>query len=226
MSRHRRTKAGMPDFKTLRTVMVDTQVRPSDVTTYSIIEALLTVPRESYVPDTLRNVAYTGENLAIAPGRVILDPRSFAKLLDALAIRKTELVLDIGCGYGYSTAVIAHLAEAVIAVDTADLAAEAERRLLAQAVDNAAVLSGDLVLGAPKHGPYDVIVIEGAVEEVPPQIVAQLKDGGRIAALFMERNLGVARIGYKVDGAISWRPAFNAAAPVMAEFAAPRVFAL
>ncbi|MCJ8139439.1 protein-L-isoaspartate O-methyltransferase family protein [Falsirhodobacter halotolerans] len=216
----------MPHFTTLRTVMVDTQVRPSDVTTYSIIEALLSVPRECYVPDHLRAVAYTGENLPIGPNRVILDPRSFAKLLDALAIRKDELALDIGCGYGYSAAVIAHLADAVIAVEGPGMAEEAEQRLSRQSVDNAVVLAADLTAGAPKHGPYDVIVIEGAVEDVPPQIVDQLKEGGRIGALFMERNLGVARIGYKVDGAISWRPAFNASAPVMSDFTAPRAFAL
>ena len=96
-----------------RVMMVDTQVRPSDVTKFPIIDAMLSVPREVYVPDDRREAAYVGENVDLGGGRVILEPRTLAKLLDALDIQPTELVLDIGCGYGYSAAVIAHLAEAI-----------------------------------------------------------------------------------------------------------------
>ncbi|WP_339108495.1 protein-L-isoaspartate O-methyltransferase [Thioclava sp. GXIMD4216] len=208
----------MQDFETRRVVMVDTQVRPNDVTKFPIIEAMLNVPRETYVPDSLRELAYLGENLEIAPDRVLLEPRIFAKLLDALNIRSNDLVLDLGCGLGYSSAIIAHLAEAVVAVEEDPLAKQAELTLGQAEVDNIAVVHNALPQGAPQHGPFDVIMIEGAVEEVPDTILESLKEGGRIGTVFMENNLGIARIGIKTDGVVNWRDAFNAAAPVLSGF--------
>ena len=208
-------------------MMVDTQVRPSDVTKYTIIDAMLSIPREAYVPAAKREAAYMGEHVTLAPGRVVLDPRTLAKLLDALDIQPTEAVLDLGCGFGYSAAVIARMAEAVVAVEEdATMAAEAQATLSGQGVDNAAVIAGKLADGAPKAGPYDVIVLQGAVEVISDALLAQLKEGGRIGAIFMEGALGVARIGYKIDGVVTWRQAFNAAAPVLPGFAAHRAFAL
>ena len=217
----------MTDFSTRRMVMVDTQVRPSDVTKFPIIDAMLTVPREAYMPASLREAAYLGDNVDIGGGRVVLEARTLAKLLDALDIRPTDLVMDLGCGLGYSTAVIARLAETVVAVEEdAGLAAEAQRTLGTTGVDNAAVIHGPLAAGAAKHGPYDIITVQGAAEVVPAAILAQLKDGGRIGCLFMEGALGVARIGYKSDGRVTWRFAFNASAPVLPGFTAVRAFQL
>ena len=217
----------MSDYSTRRTMMVDTQVRPSDVTKFPIIEAMLHVPREAYVPDSKRDEAYVSENVALGASRVMLEPRTFAKLLDGLDISPDETVLDIGCGLGYSTAILARLAEAVVAIEEdAEMAAEAQQTLSSNDVDNAAVIEGALVEGAAKHGPYDVMVIEGAVEQVPAAILDQLKDGGRIGCVFMEGALGVARIGYKIDGEVTWRFAFNASAPVLPGFAAPQGFVL
>jgi protein-L-isoaspartate(D-aspartate) O-methyltransferase len=209
----------MSDFAFRRTVMVDTQVRPADVTKFPIIEAMLSVPREVYVARDRREAAYVGENLLIAPGRVMLEPRSLAKMLDALDVQPDELVLDLGCGLGYSTAVIARLAEAVIGVEEdTGLAAEAERALGAEGVDNAAIVTGPLAQGAARHGPYDAVILQGAVERLPPAIEDQVREGGRVACIFMEGALGVARVGYKIDGAITWRFAFNAAAPILPGF--------
>ena len=217
----------MTNFAARRIMMVDTQVRPSDVTKYTIIDAMLSIPREAYVPAAKREAAYMGEHVTLAPGRVVLDPRTLAKLLDALDIQPTEAVLDLGCGFGYSAAVIARMAEAVVAVEEdATMAAEAQATLSGQGVDNAAVIAGKLADGAPKAGPYDVIVLQGAVEVISDALLAQLKEGGRIGAIFMEGALGVARIGYKIDGVVTWRQAFNAAAPVLPGFAAHRAFAL
>lgn len=217
----------MTDYATRRTMMVDTQVRPSDVTKFPIIEAMLSVAREDFVPAAQREAAYIGENLPLGGGRVLLEPRTLAKMLDALAIDGNEMVLDIGCAMGYSTAVIARMAEAVIAVEEDEaLAAEAQEALVAAGVDNAVVHVGPLSEGAAKFGPYDVILVGGGVERLPDSAADQLKEGGRIACLFMEGALGEVRIGYKRDGRISWRLAFNAGAPVLPGFEAEAVFQL
>ena len=217
----------MSDFSTRRVMMVDTQVRPSDVTKFPIIEAMLAVPREVYVPGAMREAAYMGENLDLAPGRVMLEARTLAKMLDALDVQLTETVLDLGCGLGYSAAVIARMAHAVVAVEEdAALAAEAQRTLSAEGVDNAAVIVGPLAAGNAKNAPYDVITLQGGVEVVPEVLLAQLREGGRIGAIFMDGALGTAMVGYKVDGKLSWRFAFNAAAPVLPGFAKARAFAL
>ncbi|MCB6176880.1 protein-L-isoaspartate O-methyltransferase [Rhodobacter sp. Har01] len=217
----------MTDYENRRVLMVDTQVRPSDVTKFPIIEAMLAVPREVYVPGDRREAAYAGTNVEIAPGRVVLDPRTLAKMLDALDIQPDELVLDLGCGLGYSAAVIARLAETVVAVeDDEALAAEAQRLLSEEGVDNAVVVTAPLAQGAAKHGPYDVITLQGGVEALPAAVAGQLKDGGRIAAVFVEGALGTVRIGHKRDGHLVWRDAFNATAPVLSGFAARREFVL
>jgi len=201
-----------------RTMMVDTQVRPSDVTKFPIIEAMLAIPREAYVPDAQRELAYLGENVELGQDRVLLEPRTMGKLLDALDIQPDETVLDLGCGLGYSAALLAHLAEAVVAVEEDGMAEDAQANLSVHGVDNAAVIEGDITQGAAKHGPYDAIVIEGGVEEVPATLTDQLKDGGRIGAIFMSGGHGEVRIGYKLDGQVTWRFAFNAAAPVLDGF--------
>jgi protein-L-isoaspartate(D-aspartate) O-methyltransferase len=210
----------MTDFPARRRTMVDTQVRPSDVTKYPIIEAMLAVPRELFVPAGRREAAYIGENIPIAPSRVILEPRTLAKMLDALDISDDELVLVVGAGLGYAAAVIAHLAEAVVAVEEDEaMVREAEASLAEVGADNVAIVHAPLAEGAAKHGPYDVIVVEGAVEEMPEALLAQLKAGGRIGCLFLEGSLGICRVGYHVDGGVTWRDAFNAAAPVLPGFA-------
>ena len=157
----------MTDFATRRTFMVDTQVRPSDVTKFPVIDAMLSVPREAFVPDEKREAAYVGENLDLGEGRVVLEARTLAKMLDALDIQTDDVVLDIGCGLGYSSAVIAKMADAVVAVEEARFADEAQTLLSDAGYDNVAVVEGDLREGATKSGPYDVIILQGAIEALP-----------------------------------------------------------
>jgi protein-L-isoaspartate(D-aspartate) O-methyltransferase len=217
----------MSDFASRRVMMVDTQVRPSDVTKFPIIDAMLTVPRELYVPDDRREAAYVGENLPLGGGRVLLEARTLAKLLDAMDLRPGEMVLDLGCGLGYSAAVIARLSGTVVAVeDDERMAADAQRLMSEEGVDNALVLAGPLAQGAAKHAPYDAITVQGGVEVVPDAVLAQLKDGGRIGAIFVEGALGTVKVGYKADGHVTWRPVFNAAAPVLDGFRKLHAFAL
>ncbi|WP_368187207.1 protein-L-isoaspartate O-methyltransferase [Aestuariibius sp. HNIBRBA575] len=217
----------MADYQTRRTMMVDTQVRPSDVTKFPIIDAMLSVPRELYVPSDKREAAYIGENVDLGDGRVVLEPRTLAKMLDGLDVQPDEVVLDLGCGLGYSTALLASLSEFVVGVESdSERAEEGQQILSEQGVDNAAIVEGVLAEGAAKSGPYDVIVLQGAVEHLPDAILEQLKDGGRIACLFAEGALGVVRIGYKLDGAVTWRYSFNAGAPVLPGFEKHSAFIL
>ncbi|GAA6148405.1 protein-L-isoaspartate O-methyltransferase family protein [Pseudooceanicola nitratireducens] len=217
----------MTDFAARRVMMVDNQIRPSDVTKFPIIDAMLAVPRENFVPGDKKEAAYLGENIDLGQGRVVLEPRTLAKMLDAVDIQPDELVLDLGAGSGYSAAVMARMAEAVIAVeeDTA-LIADAEQALTAAGADNVVLVEGKLTEGAGEHGPYDVIVVEGAVEHLPEGITDQLRDGGRIIALFAEGRLGVVRVGYRIDGKMTWRFAFNAGAPVLPGFEKHQAFTL
>lgn len=217
----------MTDFAARRRVMVDTQVRPSDVTKFPIIDAMLQVPREQFVPDTRSEAAYAGENLDLGHGRVVLEPRTLAKMLEALNLSEDDLVLDVGCAYGYSTAVAARLAQMVIAVEEDEAMASAAQELLAAAgADNAIVHPGPLAAGAPEHGPYDAMLVQGGVAEFPDDLAAQLKDGGRVACIFMKNALGTVCIGQKSRGNITWKYEFNAGAPVLPGFETPREFAL
>ncbi len=217
----------MADYTRRRTVMVDTQVRPADVTKFPIIDAMLHVPREAFVPPGRREAAYMGENVPLRSGRVVLEPRTLAKMLDAVNVQPGEVALDIGTGLGYSAAVLSRLAEAVVALEQdPDLAREAETTLSEIGADNVAVVEGPLAEGAAKHGPYDVILIQGGVATLPTSIEDQLKEGGRIAALFMDGALGTCRLGYRIDGRVNWRYAFNAAAPVLDGFEKQESFAL
>ncbi|SEK65847.1 protein-L-isoaspartate O-methyltransferase family protein [Pacificibacter marinus] len=217
----------MTDFAKLRTMMVDTQVRPSDVTKFPIIEAMLTVARENFVPAAQREAAYVGEHVVLGDRRVVLDPRVLAKMLDILDIQNDELVLDIGVGLGYSSAVIARMAQAVIAVESNEAwASDAAAALSDAGADNVVVEVAALAAGAPQHGPYDAIVLQGAVEDIPAAILDQVKDGGRICAIFLDGSLGIVRMGYKIKGKFTWRMAFNATAPVLPGFEAERAFAL
>ena len=215
----------MIDYAAAREAIVDRQVRPSDVTRYPIIAAMLAVPREAYLPPALRPVAYLGEHVPLAPGRVLLDPRVFAKLLDALDVGPGDLVLDLGCGYGYSTAVLARMAEVVVALEAdPGMAAEAEALLGANGVDNAVVQAGPLAEGVEEHGPFDVVLVEGGIERLPDAIAAQLKVGGRIAAIFVEGAGGQARLGLGTPDGIAWRRIFDATAPVLPGFEATKAF--
>ena len=208
--------------------MVDTQVRPSDVTSFPVIDAMLSVPRELFVPASRRGIAYAGQNVPLTPGRVLLEPRTLGKMLDALDIDPRGLVLDLGCGSGYSAAVLARMAGAVVAVEEgAEVVAGAEAALREAGAEAVAVVNGPLAEGWAAQAPYDSILISGGgVEVVPEAILAQLRPGGRIAALFLQGELGTVRVGTAAAGEITWRDQFNAYAPLLPGFARPRGFTL
>lgn len=210
----------MNAYATRRVMMVDTQVRPSDVTKYPIIDAMLAVPREAFVPESLREAAYVGENLALGGGRALLEPRTLAKFLDALEILPGDRVLDIGPAGGYGAAVLGRMVTSVTALEhPGEWADRTEAALAAQGVTNVTLLRGDLAAGLPGQGPFDVIVVEGGVQVMPQPVLDLLADGGRIVALFQDGVLGTARLGRKDAGRVHWRDLFNTTAPILPGYA-------
>ena len=215
----------MTAMQALRTTMVDTQVRPSDVTKFPIIQAMLEVPREAFVPRGVRPVAYSDAPVPLGGGREMPEARVLAKMLDALDIQLSDQVLVIGGGMGYSTAVLARMADSVVMIEAdAAVVAEAEAALAQAGVANAAVLEGTLATGAPQAAPFDVILIEGGVETIPDALCDQLVEGGRIVALVQDGRMGRARLGRRVEGRMAWRDVFDATAPVLPGFEAARGF--
>ncbi|MEZ5897235.1 MAG: protein-L-isoaspartate O-methyltransferase [Parvularculaceae bacterium] len=172
------------NFDQARKHMVDSQVRPNDVTDLNIQRALQTLPREVFLPSEFRDQAYIDRELAYAPGRSLIPARDFGKLLNALDIEKTDLALDVACGAGYSAAVLAALSEMVVAVESDEkLAEEAQAHWAALGIVNAAVIVDEPSKGAPKQGPFDIIIIPNAIETEPVALLSQLKDGGRLGAI-------------------------------------------
>ncbi len=215
----------MPDFKAARVAMVDCQIRPSDVTRFPIIAAMLAVPREAYVPMEKRQVAYMGEHIAMGSDRVLLDPRVLGKMLEAVDIQPDEKVLDIGCLHGYSTAVVARIAASVVGVeDSAEMVMLAEASFAGDGVANAVACAGPLVDGAKQQGPFDAILVQGGIEEFPASLEAQLKPGGRAAAIFLDGPVGQCRTGLKTANGMIWRRAFDATAPMLPGFSKVRTF--
>lgn len=216
----------MTDFAAARHNMVVSQVRTSDVTDIRIQKAMDEVPRELFVPEPLRPVAYASEALPLGAGRALMEPRSFAKLLHAADVTERDVVLVIGAGTGYGTAILAQLAEAVVALEEDEfLAAEASDNLSKLSVDNAAVISGPLVQGCPDQGPFDVIFMDGGVEFVPRALLEQVKEGGRLATIMLEGNVGKGRIFTRLGGVVSARTIFDGGAPLLPGFARAREFA-
>ncbi len=209
----------MTDFEAARVAMVDCQVRPSDVTSFPIIDAMLRIPRERFVPSALRSVCYAGAHVRLGEGRVLLDPRVFSKMLDAAEVGPEDLVLDLGCGLGYSTAVLARLCAAVVGVESdAAMTRQAGETLTALELDNAVVKEGELAAGDPAEGPYDVIFVNGGVETLPEALTGQLRDGGRLVAIFMEGEVGHCVVATRNGDVLERRRVFDATAPLLDGF--------
>lgn len=215
------------DLSLQRKNMVESQVRPSDVTDRRIITAMQQVPREAFVPAELQAIAYLDTPLGIAPGRSVLPPRLFAKLIQLAALEPTDTVLDVGAAGGYSTAVLAQIAGKVIALESDEFLAKSAQKNLAQLqIANASVQISSLTRGYPEGSPYDVIVLEGAVDAVPQDLLNQLSPTGRLVGVQVKGALGsaitVRRAGEKFDTLI----AFEAWADSLPGFQTAKVFAL
>jgi len=199
------------DLASARTHMIDGQLRPSEVNDERIIAAIDGVAREQFVPKAKRAVAYVDEDLEIGEGRFLMEPMVFSRLITAAEIGEGDVVLDIGCATGYSSAVIAGLADAVVALEQDEkLAGQAEKKLANADVMNVAVVHGTLRDGVAKQGPFDVIVLEGMVEEIPEALIDQLKEDGRLVCVKLEGGVGRAHIVTMHDGIAGGRNLFDA----------------
>ena len=209
------------DYAAARHAMVESQIRTNRVVDPAIVTALQEIPRESFVPSQLRRVAYVDEAIPLGQGRWLMEPLAFASLLQAAEIQPKDVVLDVGCATGYSSAVLARLAATVVAVEEiASFGKEANRLLTDLSVLNAAVIEGRLSEGCPKQAPYDVIVIEGGVEEVPNAIIGQLSDGGRLVCIVLGNGgFGKGMVFSKIAGTLSRRSVFDAGTPLLPGFA-------
>lgn len=206
------------DFSQHRAKMVDGQLRTTDVTNQSLLAAMGSVPREAFVDARRQPLAYIDEDIEIAPAsadggaRYLMEPSPFAKLLQLADVRQGDVVLDVGCGTGYSSAVLSLVAGSVIALESdSGLAERASSLLGSLGYDNVAVVQGALRDGYPDEAPYDVIVIEGAVGEIPEALFEQLKEGGRLVAVEGVGNAGVAKLYVRDGGVVTGRRGFNAA---------------
>lgn len=215
----------MFDTAAARRIMVDCQVRTADVTDPELIAAMLEVPRELFVPKALADRAYLDSDLTIGEGRVLLKPMVLAKLIQAGQIGPTDRVLDAGCGTGYSSAILARLAGSVVALEQdAGIAATAKQALSAAGAAGVTVVTGPLTDGWPSGGPYDFILLNGASEVTPDSYAGQLKPDGRLACIYRPGPAGKAMIYRAIEGRLVGRPIFEASAPVLPGFTAPKAF--
>src|SRR5688572_10295443 len=197
---------------------VEAQIRTSNVTDPRIHAAMGAVTREKFVPHAARALAYADVPVAVAQGRYLLDPRSFAKLLQLAQITAEDRVLDVACGTGYSSAVLGRLAAEVIALEQdADLVRVASE-LLANIVGKVEVVQGGLIEGVKGQAPFDVIFVNGAIEQTPDVLLAQLAEGGRLVTVMRESGQARAWLFVKQNGQVGRRPDFDADVPLLAGF--------
>ena len=210
----------MVDFAAARVNMVESQLRPNRVSDRRIIEAIENLPREEFFPEDMRGIAYVDRSIKIGETRCILDPMVFARLVQALDAQSGEMALDIACGSGYSAAVLASLCETVVGVECEGALVElANKALNSVGVDNAVIVEADFQGGYVKQAPYNVILINGMVEELPVSITDQLALGGRLAAVIKdEQGIGRATLIQKSASGLSRRVLFDASIPPLAEF--------
>lgn len=214
-------------FSQARQTMVDCQIRPTKVTDEAIIDAFATVPREAFVGRNQRAIAYVDEDLPLPGGRCMMEAMVLARLIQALAVGKDDNVLVVGAATGYGAAIIARLAGSVIAVETrTQMVEKAQETLVSIGTDNAVAIKGRLTEGFANEGPYDAILIEGAVETMPERILEQLGNGGRLVAVWRPEDaaVGVASIWTKAGNEFVRKPLFDAQVPVLDEFRCKRDF--
>ena len=214
-------------FAEARRQMVLTQLRPNKVIDEALIGAMAATPREQFVPKAYRGVAYVDEDVSLGKGRALMEPMVLARLLQEADIQPGDVALAVGCGTGYDLAVLARLASTAIGLESDPaLAAEAGRILQSLSIDNAPVIEGALAEGLPKQGPFNVILLCGAVPEIPAALAGQLAEGGRLVGVVRPAGapVGSAVLVKKAGNALNRRVLFDAQTLPLPGFARPSGF--
>jgi protein-L-isoaspartate(D-aspartate) O-methyltransferase len=217
----------MTDFALARRNMIDGQLRPNRVTNAELLNAVDKLPRESFLPDRMKSVAYSDEDVPLGNGRYLIEPRVLGRLLQTMQPRRQDRAMVVASGRGYGAALLASLVSSLVAVECdSALAGAAAETLRGLGITNVTPVMGPLEVGAPSHGPYDVVLIEGAVQHLPPALVDQLAEGGRLGTIIAGAAgaMGVAQLIVKEGGVASGRPLFEAGTPVLPGFAPPPRF--
>jgi protein-L-isoaspartate(D-aspartate) O-methyltransferase len=221
----------MTDFVAARAKMVDSQLRTENVTDYGVLTAMSDIERERFVPGKFAALAYIDEDLLVkdasgsAPARYLMEPAPFARLVQEAEIAPTDTALVVGGGSGYAAAVLSRIASWVVMVESdTDLAAMAERTLGELGMGNVTVVKGPIEAGWREKGPYDVILLDGAVETVPDALFAQLREGGRLVGIVGYGRAAPAMVYTRTDGDVGGRPVFNAHVQPLPGFRKPAEF--
>jgi len=217
----------MTDFALARRNMVDGQLRPNRVTNAQLLAVVGELPRERFLPSGLKSVAYSDEDVPLGNGRYLMEPMVLARLIQTLQAGPEDKALVVAAGPGYGAALLARLVKSVVAVESdAGLAGSADQTIKALGLGNVTIVNGQAEAGAAASGPYDVVLIEGSVRQIPPAILDQLAEGGRLVTVLAggPGALGVAQLVVKEGGVASGRPLFDAGTPVLQGFAPPARF--
>lgn len=211
----------MRDYATARRNMVESQIRPNKVRDGQLIDALLDVPRERFVPPAMRDIAYVDEDLSLGHGRWLMEPMVFARLVEAAGIGPSDRVLEVGCATGYGAAILSRLAGEVVALESDAALLRAARQTLADLrVANVHLVEGRLEEGCPARAPYNIILFAGAIGSIPAAIAAQLAEGGRLLAVFnTPAESPGARMITRVSGTFGQRSLFDATTRFLPGFA-------
>jgi protein-L-isoaspartate(D-aspartate) O-methyltransferase len=208
----------IPDFAAAREAMVESQLRPQGVTDADVLEAMGSIERERFLPPHTRPLAYVDRGVAIGDGRFMAAPSVLGQLLTQMAPKRGERALVIGVGTGYSAAVLAAIGLKVTALESSAELAKAAGS------NKVKVVEGPLEAGHADGAPYDLILLDGAVEFLPDAIIDQLADGGRLGAALIDRGVARLIIGRKAGGAFGYLSIGDAGVPALPGFARPRAF--
>jgi protein-L-isoaspartate(D-aspartate) O-methyltransferase len=213
------------DYAIARQHMVDSQVRTNKVTDEVLIEAIRSLPRERFVSERARARAYLDDDVEIAPGRYLMEPMVTARLIQAAEAKAEDMTLVVGAGTGYAAALLARIAHTVVALESELALAQRASAVFGDlAIDNAVVVEGALNAGWTKHAPYNIIYLDGAVEQVPSALTSQLAEGGRMVGVLLDHGIGRATLWIKTGNAVSHRVLFDANVAPLPGFAAPARF--